>query len=68
MEVTAGYQASLQRLGGRNDPLVGYPVLTFNQNMAVPTQDARRCGGDPLHDVTAGSGLRGGGRRSPTAW
>jgi tetratricopeptide (TPR) repeat protein len=60
MEVTAAYQASLQRLGGRSDPLVGYPVLTFNQNMAVPTQDARAVAAEiRFTDVTAGSGLEG---------
>ena len=58
MEVTAAYQASLQRLGGRSDPLVGYPVLRFNQNIAVPTQDARAVAADVRFlDVTAGSGL-----------
>ncbi len=58
MEVTAAYQASLQRLGGRNDPLVGFPVLTFNKNIAVPTQDARAVAADiRFRDVTAGSGL-----------
>src|SRR6266404_6091765 len=60
MEVTAAYQASLQRLGGRSDPLVGYPVLTFNQNLAVPTQDARAVAAEiRFTDVTAGSGLEG---------
>ena len=58
MELTAAYQASLQRLGGRSDPLVGYPVLTFNQNMAVPTEDARAVAAEiRFTDVTAGSGL-----------
>src|SRR2546427_5390821 len=58
MEVTAAFQAGLQRLGGRSDPLVGYPVLTFNQNLAVPTQDARSVAADiRFRDVTAGSGL-----------
>src|SRR6185437_8793560 len=58
MELTAAYQASLQRLGGRSAPLVGYPVLTFNQNMAVPTQDARAVAADiRFTDVTAGSGM-----------
>src|SRR6266404_1489960 len=60
MEVTAAYQASLQRLGGRSDPLLGYPVLTFNQNLAVPTQDARAVAAEiRFTDVTAGSGLEG---------
>src|SRR2546425_3330729 len=58
MEVTAAYQVSLQRLGGRSDPLVGYPVLTFNQSLAVPTQDARAVAAEiRFRDVTAGSGL-----------
>src|SRR6266446_2639127 len=58
MEVTAAYQVSLQRLGGRSDPLVGYPVLTFNPNLAVPTQDARAVAAEiRFRDVTAGSGL-----------
>src|SRR6266853_1508070 len=58
MEVTAAYQASLQRLGGRSAPLVGYPVLTFNQNIAVPTEDARAVAADiRFRDVTTGSGL-----------
>jgi len=60
MELTAGYQASLQRLGGQTDPIVGYPVLTFNQNMAVPTQDARAVAAEiRFTDATAGSGLEG---------
>ena len=58
MEVTAAYQASLQRLGGRSDPLLGYPVLTFNQNIAVPTEDARAVAADiRFRDITTGSGL-----------
>src|SRR5437879_11760929 len=58
MEVTAAYQVTLQRLGGRSDPLVGYPVLTFNPNLAVPTQDARAVAAEiRFRDVTAGSGL-----------
>src|SRR5436190_16936592 len=58
MEVTAAYQVSLQHLGGRSDPLVGYPVLTFNPNLAVPTQDARAVAAEiRFRDVTAGSGL-----------
>src|SRR6266853_1108932 len=58
MEVTAAYQASLQRLGGPSAPLVGYPVLTFNQNIAVPTQDPRAVAADiRFRDITTGSGL-----------
>src|SRR5437660_12523660 len=58
MEVTAAFQVSLQRLGGRSDPLIGYPVLTFNPNLAVPTQDARAVAAEiRFRDVTAGSGL-----------
>ena len=62
MEVTAAYQVSLERLGGggASGALVGYPVLTFNQNMAVPTQDARAVAAEiRFTDVTAGSGLAG---------
>src|SRR5207249_7932990 len=42
MEVTPAYQVGLERLGGSSGPratpgaFVGYPVLTFNSNMAVP--------------------------------
>src|SRR5438876_4125590 len=64
MEVTAAYQVSLERLGGggASGALVGYPVLTFNQNMAVPTQDARAVAAEiRFTDVTAGSGLAGVG-------
>src|SRR4029077_17882158 len=58
MEGTDAYQASLQRLGGRSDPLQGYPVLTFNQNIAVPTEDARAVAADiRFRDITTGSGL-----------
>src|SRR5206468_13065313 len=58
MADTAAYQVSLQRLGGRSDPLVGYPVLTFNPSLAVPTQDARAVAAEiRFRDVTAGSGL-----------
>jgi tetratricopeptide (TPR) repeat protein len=60
MEVTAGYQVSLQRLGGPTGALVGYPVLTFNQNLAVPTQNPRAIAAEiRFTDVTAGSGLEG---------
>src|SRR5205807_1941228 len=41
LEVTAAYQVSLERLGGAPGPFVGYPVLTFNPNMAVPKDDPR---------------------------
>ncbi|PYP98664.1 MAG: hypothetical protein DMD34_02040 [Gemmatimonadetes bacterium] len=58
MEVTAAYQVGLQRLGGATGPLAGYPVLTFNQSMAVPTEDARAVAAAiRFIDVTAGSGL-----------
>ena len=60
MEVTAAYQVSLERLGGTSGAVVGYPVLTFNQNLAVPTQDARTVAAEiRFTDVTAGSGLAG---------
>src|SRR5439155_4448488 len=60
MDVTAAYQVSLGRLGGASGALVGYPVLTFNQNMAVPTQDPRTVAAAiQFTDVTAGSGLAG---------
>jgi len=60
MEVTAAYQVSLERLGGPSGALVGYPVLTFNQNLAVSTEDARTVA-KAIHftDVTAASGLAG---------
>ena len=58
LEVTAAYQVGLQRLGGTTGPLAGYPVLTFNQSMAVPTEDARAVAAAiRFTDVTAGSGL-----------
>jgi hypothetical protein len=60
MEVTAAYQVSFERLGGPTGALVGYPVLTFNQNLAVPTADARHVAAAiRFTDVTAGSGLAG---------
>jgi VCBS repeat protein/tetratricopeptide repeat protein/ASPIC/UnbV protein len=58
MEVTAAYQVSLERLGGASGALVGYPVLTFNPSMAVPTEDPRAVAAAiRFRDVTAGSGL-----------
>src|SRR5690349_8544635 len=59
MEVTAAYKVSLERLGAqRGGPLVGYPILTFNPNLAVPTEDARAVAAAiRFTDVTAGSGL-----------
>ena len=60
MELTAGYQAGLQRLGGPSGALVGYPVLTFNPNIAIPTESARAIAAAiRFTDVTAGSGLAG---------
>ncbi|HKW39935.1 MAG TPA: FG-GAP-like repeat-containing protein [Gemmatimonadales bacterium] len=63
MEVTAAYQVSLQHLGGAGGAggaLVGYPVLTFSPNLAVPTEDARAvAAGIRFTDVTEGSGLEG---------
>jgi tetratricopeptide (TPR) repeat protein len=64
MEVTAAYQVSLERLGGPRagggGGIVGYPVLTFNPSMAVPTQDARTVAAAiRFTDATAGSGLDG---------
>src|SRR2546428_9206848 len=45
MEGTAAYQGILERLGGSGSrgggTFAGYPVLTFNPNMAVPKQDPR---------------------------
>ena len=58
MEVTAAYQVGLEHLGGPRGALVGYPVLTFNQSVAVPAQDARSVAAAiRFTDVTAGSGL-----------
>ena len=66
MEVTAAYQVGLERLGGSSGvggargALVGYPVLTFNPNMAVPTDDPRAVAAAiRFTDVTAESGLQG---------
>jgi tetratricopeptide (TPR) repeat protein len=58
MEVTAAYQVGLERLGGPRGALIGYPVLTFNQSVAVPAQEARAVAAAiRFTDVTAGSGL-----------
>ena len=58
MELTATYQVALERLGGAAGALAGYPVLTFNANMAVPTDDPRAVAAAiRFTDVTAGSGL-----------
>ena len=64
MEVTAAYQVGLERVGGSSSGVggtfAGYPVLTFNPNMAVPKQDPRAVAGAiRFTDVTAGSGLEG---------
>jgi tetratricopeptide (TPR) repeat protein len=60
MEVTPAYQVSLEHLGGSapGGVPVGYPVLTFNPNMAVSKADARAVAAAiRFTDVTAGSGL-----------
>jgi len=61
MEVTAAYQVGLERLGGSSGSsgaAAGYPVLTFNPNMAVPSDDPRAVAAAiRFTDVTAGSGL-----------
>src|SRR6266487_5444899 len=61
MEVTAAYQVGVERLGGSGGTpgaFVGYPILTFNPNMAVPTEDPRAVAAAiRFSDVTAGSGL-----------
>src|SRR5947207_10954823 len=66
MEVRPAYQVGLERLGGSSGPsatsgaFVGYPVLTFNPNMAVPKDDPRTVAAAiRFTDVTAGSGLEG---------
>src|SRR5213080_91362 len=62
MEVTAAYQVGLERLGGSTSggTFAGYPVLTFNPNMAVPKDDPRTVAAAiRFTDVTAGSGLEG---------
>jgi tetratricopeptide (TPR) repeat protein len=58
MEVTAAYQASLERLGGASGTVVGYPVLSFNPSLTVPSLDARSLAARiRFTDVTSGSGL-----------
>jgi hypothetical protein len=61
MEVTPAYQVALERLGGSSDTagtFVGYPVLRFNPNLAVPTEDPRAVAAAiRFTDVTVGSGL-----------
>ena len=58
MELTAAYQVALERLGGSTGSFAGYPVLTFNSNMAVPRDDPRAVAAAiRFTDVTAGSGL-----------
>src|SRR5438128_10199451 len=63
MEVTPGYQVGFERLGGSSatpGTVVGYPVLRFNPNLAVPTEDPRAVAAAiRFTDVTAGSGLEG---------
>ncbi|HVH08703.1 MAG TPA: FG-GAP-like repeat-containing protein [Gemmatimonadales bacterium] len=60
LELTPAYQASLERLGVVQGPLVGYPVLTFSQTMALPSEDARAVArAIRFTDVTAQSGLEG---------
>ncbi len=39
MELTPGYQASLQHLESANAAAIGYPILTFNPNLAPPALD-----------------------------
>ena len=60
MEVTTAYQSGLERLGGPGGTVVGYPVLSFNPSLAVPSQDARALAA-AIHftDVTEESGLGG---------
>src|SRR5256884_237502 len=64
MEVTAAYQVGLERLGGSSGSsttpgaFAGYPVLTFNSNMALPRDDPPTVpAAIRFTDVTAGSGL-----------
>ncbi|PYO94556.1 MAG: hypothetical protein DMD60_14395, partial [Gemmatimonadetes bacterium] len=61
MEVTPAYQVALERLGGSSGTagaFVGYPVLRFNPNLAVPTADPRAVAAAiRFTDVTVGSGL-----------
>src|SRR6266566_2171294 len=57
-EAAGFYQGALERLGGTPGSFVGYPVLTFNSNMAVPRDDPRAVAAAiRFTDVTAGSGL-----------
>src|SRR4029077_18578432 len=61
MELTAAYQVALERLGGSTGSFAGYPVLTFNSNMAVPRDDPRAVAAAiRFTDVTAGRGVGGG--------
>src|SRR5207244_11035401 len=56
--IPAIHSLCITQYGGRNAPLVGYHYLTFNPNIAVPTQDARAVAAEiRFRDVTAGSGL-----------
>jgi Tfp pilus assembly protein PilF len=58
MEVTAAYQVALERLGAASGTIAGFPVLTFNSNMAVPRDEPRAVAAAiRFTDVTAGSGL-----------
>ncbi len=65
MEVTPGYQVGLERLGPPGSSatpgtVVGFPVLRFNPNLAVSTEDPRAVAAAiRFTDVTAGSGLEG---------
>jgi Tfp pilus assembly protein PilF len=58
MQVTSAYQVDLQRLGGPRGAVAGYPVLTFNANLAVPTGSARAVArAIRFRDLTDESGL-----------
>ncbi|PYP48687.1 MAG: hypothetical protein DMD42_00450, partial [Gemmatimonadetes bacterium] len=65
MEVTPGYQVGLERLGPPGSSaapgtVIGFPVLRFNPNLAVSTEDPRAVAAAiRFTDVTAGSGLEG---------
>src|SRR2546429_8997902 len=68
MELTATYQVALERLGGAAGAFAGYPVLTFNANMAVPTDDPRAVAAAiRFTDVAAGGGGAGGAAPPPPA-